>query len=301
MVNNFSLRGAVDLGALSQAKKAQEQASQALQNAPAGVVIDVTEADFQNKVLDKSQSTVVIVDLWATWCGPCKQLSPLLEKLAAEYGGKFILAKIDVDANPQLSQMFQVQSIPSVFAIIKGQALPLFQGAVPEAQLRQVLDQVMKLANEQGLNNVSEGEASVEEPEVDSRQEKIFEALNEGKIDEALVLIEELLNENPQDEMLKATLKQALFMKRLGSYQVNEVMQKASNQDDVLAQIAASDIELAGGKIQESFNRLINFIRTHTGDEREQAKSHLLQLFEIVGDQEPLVPKARRDLASALF
>lgn len=301
MANNFSLRGAVDLGALSQAKKAQEQASQALQNAPAGVVIDVTEADFQNKVLDKSQSTVVIVDLWATWCGPCKQLSPLLEKLAAEYGGKFILAKIDVDANPQLSQMFQVQSIPSVFAIIKGQALPLFQGAVPEAQLRQVLDQVMKLANEQGLNNVSEGEASVEEPEVDSRQEKIFEALNEGKIDEALVLIEELLNENPQDEMLKATLKQALFMKRLGSYQVNEVMQKASNQDDVLAQIAASDIELAGGKIQESFNRLINFIRTHTGDEREQAKSHLLQLFEIVGDQEPLVPKARRDLASALF
>lgn len=301
MANNFSLRGAVDLGALSQAKKAQEQASQALQNAPAGVVIDVTEADFQNKVLDKSQGTVVIVDLWATWCGPCKQLSPLLEKLAAEYGGKFILAKIDVDANPQLSQMFQVQSIPSVFAIIKGQALPLFQGAVPEAQLRQVLDQVMKLANEQGLKNVSEGEASAAEPEVDSRQEKIFEALNEGKIDDALVLIEELLNENPQDEMLKATLKQALFMKRLGSYQVNEVMQKASNQDDVLAQIAASDIELAGGKIQESFNRLINFIRTHTGDEREQAKSHLLQLFEIVGDQEPLVPKARRDLASALF
>ncbi len=301
MANNFSLRGAVDLGALSQAKKAQEQASQALQNAPAGVVIDVTESDFQNKVLDKSQSTVVIVDLWATWCGPCKQLSPLLEKLAAEYGGKFILAKIDVDANPQLSQMFQVQSIPSVFAIIKGQALPLFQGAVPEAQLRQVLDQVMKLANEQGLKNVSEGEASAAEPEVDTRQEKIFEALNEGKIDDALVLIEELLNENPQDEMLKATLKQALFMKRLGSYQVNEVMQKASNQDDVLAQIAASDIELAGGKIQESFNRLINFIRTHTGDEREQAKSHLLQLFEIVGDQEPLVPKARRDLASALF
>lgn len=301
MANNFSLRGAVDLGALSQAKKAQEQASQALQNAPAGVVIDVTEADFQNRVLDKSQNTVVIVDLWATWCGPCKQLSPLLEKLAAEYGGKFILAKVDVDANPQLSQMFQVQSIPSVFAIIKGQALPLFQGAVPEAQLRQVLEQVMKLAAEQGLTTSGETETQTPEPEVDPRLEKVFEALNEGKIDEALVLIEELLKENPQDEMLKATLKQAHFMKRLSGYNVNEIMQQASNQDDVLAQIAASDIELAGGKIHESFNRLINFIRTHSDQEREQAKAHLLQLFEIVGDQEPLVPKARRDLASALF
>lgn len=301
MANNFSLRGAVDLGALSQAKQAQEQADQALENAPAGVVIDVTEADFQNKVLDKSQSTVVIVDLWATWCGPCKQLSPLLEKLAAEYGGKFILAKIDVDANPQLSQMFQVQSIPSVFAIIKGQAVPLFQGAVPEAQLRQVLDQVMNLAKEQGLTPANQEAAPESEQKEDPRSEKVFQALNDGKFDEAIVLIEELLKENPQDQTLQAMLKQAQFMKRISGYNVNEIMQKANNTDDVLAQIAASDIELAGGKLQESFSRLINFIRTHAGDDREKAKTHLLELFGIVGDQEPLVPKARRDLASALF
>ena len=301
MANNFSLRGAVDLGALSQAKQAQAQADQALQNAPAGLVIDVTEADFQNKVLDKSQNTVVIVDLWATWCGPCKQLSPLLEKLAAEYGGKFILAKVDVDANPQLSQMFQVQSIPSVFAIIKGQAVPLFQGAVPEAQLRQVLDQVMKLAEEQGLTPANQEAAPASEQTEDPRSEQVFQALNDGKFDEAIVLIEELIKENLQDETLQAMLKQAHFMKRISGYQVNEIMQKASNADDVLAQIAASDVELAGGKLQESFSRLINFIRTHSGDEREQAKTHLLELFAIVGDQEPLVPKARRDLASALF
>lgn len=301
MTSNFSLRGAVDLGALSDAKKAQAVASEALAGAPVGLVIDVTEADFQSLVLDKSQETVVIVDLWATWCGPCKQLSPLLEKLAVEYAGKFILAKVDVDANPQLSQMFQVQSIPSVFVILKGQAMPLFQGAIPEAQLRQVLEQVLTLAQEQGVNGTAgESEAS-EEPEVDPQLERAFEAMNEGKLDEAIVLFEELIEKNPQDEMLPSALKQAQFMKRLSSYDVKSVLKNAENLDDVEAQIAASDIELASQKMEESFKRLLDFIRTHAGDDKETAKKHLLYLFEIVGDQEPLVPKTRRDLASALF
>jgi putative thioredoxin len=301
MTSNFSLRGAVDLGALSQAKKAQESAKQALENAPAGVVIDVSEADFQEQVLNKSQNTVVIVDLWATWCEPCKQLSPLLEKLAAEFGGKFILAKVDVDANPQLAQMFQVQSIPSVFAIVKGQALPLFQGAVPEAQLRQVLDQVFKLAQEQGLGTTEAEAGEVVEEEFDPEYEKAFEAMNQGKLDEAIGLFESLIEKNPNDEMLPAALKQATFLKRLSGYDVKDVLQKALNLDDLDAQIAAADIEFASQKMAESFNRLIDYIRNHSGEERDKAKAHLLYLFEIAGDQEPLAVKARRDLASALF
>jgi len=301
MTSNFSLRGAVDLGALSQAKKAQESAKQALENAPAGVVIDVSEADFQEQVLNKSQNTVVIVDLWATWCEPCKQLSPLLEKLAAEFGGKFILAKVDVDANPQLAQMFQVQSIPSVFAIVKGQALPLFQGAVPEAQLRQVLDQVFKLAQEQGLGTTEAEAGEVVEEEFDPEYEKAFEAMNQGKLDEAIGLFESLIEKNPNDEMLPAALKQATFLKRLSGYDVKDVLQKALNLNDLDAQIAAADIEFASQKMAESFNRLIDYIRNHSGEERDKAKAHLLYLFEIAGDQEPLAVKARRDLASALF
>jgi len=116
--SQIPMRGAIDLGALAQSRKAQSVASDALANAPAGVVVDVNEEDFQQKVIDISKTVPVIVDLWAEWCGPCKQLSPLLEKLAAEYKGRFVLAKIDVDANPRLSQMFQVQSIPAVFAVI---------------------------------------------------------------------------------------------------------------------------------------------------------------------------------------
>ena len=119
----LNVRGAVDLGALA----AQRDAEQRAANAPAGVVIDVTEASFQADVLERSLTVPVVLDLWATWCEPCKQLSPVLRALAAEYGGRFVLAKVDVDANPRISQAFQVQSIPSVFAVVQGQPLPLFQ------------------------------------------------------------------------------------------------------------------------------------------------------------------------------
>lgn len=159
----------------------------------------------------------------------------------------------------------------------------------------------MKLAQEQGINVTDKEGEVVEEPEVDPQFERAFEAMNEGKLDEAIGLFEELILKNPQDDMLSSALKQAQFMKRSSSYDVNSVLKKAENLDDVQAQIAASDVELASQKMEESFKRLLNFIRAHTGDEKEAAKKQLLYLFEIVGDQEPLVLKTRRDLASALF
>ena len=114
-------------------------------------MIDVTEETFNNEVALRSRSTPVIVDLWAEWCGPCKQLSPVLEKLANEAGGAWVLAKIDVDANPRLAQAFQAQSIPMVVAIIGGQMVDAFLGAMPEAQVRQWLDQVLAVAGQLGV------------------------------------------------------------------------------------------------------------------------------------------------------
>src|SRR6516164_11090503 len=148
---DFSLYGAVDLGA-RQAAAQRQQASAAGQDAPRGeYVFDATEATFEADVLERSRTVPVIMDLWAEWCGPCKQLSPVLERLANEAAGTWVLAKVDVDANPQLSAALQVQSIPMVVAVLGGQLVPGFLGALPEAQVRQWLGQLMQLAEQLGL------------------------------------------------------------------------------------------------------------------------------------------------------
>src|SRR6201996_1966667 len=146
---DFSMYGAVDLGARQAAAQRRQQAAQAAASAGAGddgapaggpaspFVIDVTEETFNNDVALRSRTTPVIVDLWADWCGPCKQLSPVLEKLANEAAGAWVLAKIDVDANQRLAQAFQAQSIPMVVAVVGGQMVDAFLGAMPEAQVKQ--------------------------------------------------------------------------------------------------------------------------------------------------------------------
>lgn len=139
---NMSMSGVVDLAAVKAAQEAKAKAEQARAEAarqgggggavsPASLVIDVDEAGFERDVLQRSTEVPVVIDFWAEWCEPCKQLSPVLERLAVEYGGRFILAKIDVDANQMLMQQFGIQGIPAVFAVVAGQALPLFQEPPP--------------------------------------------------------------------------------------------------------------------------------------------------------------------------
>lgn len=302
------MRGAIDLGALAQARQAQSAANSALANAPSGVVIDVDESDFQQKVIDASNQVPVVVDLWAEWCGPCKQLSPVLEKIAAEFNGKFILAKVDIDKNQNIAAAFQVQSIPAVFAIIAGSAAPLFQGAMPEAQVRQVLTEVIRIANEQGIKGTvtqaqtdEQPEVQIEEPKTDPKLEAAFNAIEKGDFGQAKIIYQEMLNQNPKDETAIAGLAQVGLLERSKTLNENEIRKNASDKKNVEAQLQLADLELMKGNPEAGFNALIAAIKITSGQDRDKLRERLLELFVVVGDNDPHVIKARRDLASALF
>ncbi|MGA0082467.1 MAG: tetratricopeptide repeat protein [Candidatus Nanopelagicales bacterium] len=308
MAGSIPMRGAIDLGALAQARQAQSAANSALANAPSGVVIDVNENDFQQKVIDASNQVPVVVDLWAEWCGPCKQLSPVLEKIAAEFNGKFILAKVDIDKNQNIAAAFQVQSIPAVFAIIAGSAAPLFQVAMPESQVRQVLTEVIRIANEQGVkgtvsqdNQEVEQENKVEEPQTDPKLEAAFNAIEKGNFVEAKSIYQDMLNQNPKDENAIAGLAQVGLLERSASLNESEIRKNASDKKNIDAQLELADLELMKGNPEAGFNVLISAIKITSGQDRDKLRERLLELFVVVGDSDPHVLKARRDLASALF
>ena len=301
---NFS--GAVDLGALAAQKDQQRKTQAALAGAPDGVIVDVTTATFQAEVLDRSMTVPVVVDLWATWCGPCKQLSPILEKLAAEYAGRWVLAKIDVDAEQQIAAAFQVQSIPSVYAVIGGQVVPLFQGAMPEQQIRPALDKLLEVAASQGITGtLADGETvdtdpeQVEEPAGDPRFEAAFEAIDAGDWEAARQAYKRILDETPADSDAAAGLAMVDLYQRTESLDPTAVLAAAAS-GDVAAQLQAADVEAMGGQWAASFDRLIALVRATSGDEREQVRSRLLDLFVLAGD-DPAVAPARIALANALF
>jgi putative thioredoxin len=269
-----------------------------------GLVVDVDEAGFQ-AVVDQSMTVPVVIDFWADWCGPCKQLSPVLERLAAADDGRWLLAKVDLDANPRLGEAFQVQSIPAVFAVVKGQPIPLFQGALPEAQVRQYLDELLRVAEANGVSGrVQVGDAPVAEtePEVDPRYDEAYDAIERGDLDAAAAAYRSLLDQSPGDADAQAGLGQVELLRRTQALDEGAVRQTAAeNPDDVAAQAAVADLDLLGGQVEDAFNRLLDLVRRLSGSERDAARTHLVSLFELVGNQDDRVAKARTALANALF
>lgn len=253
-------------------------------------MMDVTEATFQAEVLERSLTTPVVIDFWAEWCGPCKQLSPVLEKLAQEYAGAWMLAKVDVDSNQRLAQMFRVQGIPMVFAVVGGQPLDAFTGVVPEEQLRQWLDAVLKAAG---------GQAPVSE---DPRLSEADQALMTGDLDAAERAYQKILAESPADAAAESGLAQVGLTRRVQGLDRDAVLAAADTApNDVELQFQAADLEVFGGDAERAYQRLVELTRRSAGPDRERVRQHLVSLFAIAGPDDPAVAAARRALASALF
>jgi putative thioredoxin len=320
---DFSLYGAVDLGARQAATQRRQQvarnaeAGESSQGEASAYVVDVTEETFNTEVATRSRTTPVIVDLWAEWCGPCKQLSPVLEKLANEAAGAWVLARIDVDANPRLAQAFQAQSIPMVVAIVGGQMVDAFLGAMPESQVRQWLNQVLTVSEQLGVQPAGAAEnATADEPsDTDAGTDTDTDtggmppayaearaAMERGDLDTAARVLEKALAETPSDPVAKSWLAQVGLMRRVSSHdQAVASREAAEHPNDVAAQVKVADFELAGGRPDDAFDRLLGVIRRTSGEERDKARVHLLSLFEIFPPSDPQVKRARSTLASLLF
>ncbi|MGH4027057.1 MAG: tetratricopeptide repeat protein [Pseudonocardiaceae bacterium] len=303
-----AISGAVDLSALkARADSAGTQQTGGATPGGAGRwVKDVTEQSFQTDVVQRSLQVPVVVDLWATWCGPCKQLSPVLERLAEAAGGAWVLAKVDVDANPGIAQLFGVQSIPTVVAIAGGQPVDAFSGAMPEPQIREWLARILDALRDQmpTIKEAEQGAAASGAPEAapeDPRFSAAEAALEVGDYAAAEAAYQQILDNEPANDQAKAALAQVRFLARAGTIDPSVVAKADAAPDDVDAQLAAADAEVADQRVEQAFERLVGAVGRFRGEDRNRVRAHLVELFELFTPDDPRVASARRALARALF
>jgi putative thioredoxin len=301
------MTGAVDLAAVKARSDAAARAAEAPAPPAGQYVVEITEDTFQTEVIDRSFQVPVLIDLWATWCEPCKQLSPTLEKLATEAAGSWILAKIDVDANPRISQALKVQSIPTVFAVLGGQLVPGFQGALPEAQVREFVAAVLQAGRDAGLSGAqaapadADDEDAVAEPPSDPRFATAEQALQDGDYALAAEAYQVILTAEPANAEAALALRQVHLLQRIDALDPAVIARAATAPEDVEAQLAAADHEVADNEVDAAFERLLGLVRRATGADRDLVRDRLIEYFELIGVDDPRVPPARRALTNALF
>jgi len=302
---NFSRPGAIDLSALKQPAARPTPAASA---AGGSYVVDIDEATFQTVALEASMSYVVVLGLWSARAPQSGAFNETLATVIDTYGGQIVLARVDVDANPQIAQALNVQGVPYVAGLVKGQPVPLFQGTVDETEMRRYFDELVRIAAENGLTGraqpvgaaPAEG-APVEEPE-DPRFVAAEEAFMGGDFDTAVAEYEKLRVQYPADVEVAERLARVKWLSRTKGADLQAARAAAADRpDDVAAQMLVADLDVSGGHVEDAFDRLIALVRATSGDERELVRERLLELFTVVGIADPAVMVARRALASALF
>jgi putative thioredoxin len=309
--SSFNRPGAVDLSQLAQ--RAKQSAASASGPRPTGggsYVVEVTERSFDTEVMRKSVKHPVVVEFYSPRVSTGQQLSDTLTALAAENGGRFLVARVNVDAAPQIVQALQLQAVPTVVGVIGGQIAPLFQGVLAREQVQPYLEELLKAAVANGIVGRADpvagdpvDEAAPDEtPVADPRFAAADAALERGDFQAARDEFDRLLAANPNDAEAKAGSAQAGLLARTSVLDPQQAIARAAAAGaDLQAQLDAADIELVIGQADAAFDRLIGLIRTRAGAERDQARLRLLELFETLGNGDDRVLKARRNLMAALF
>jgi len=320
--SQLNLRGAVDLSALRRpaapppAPPAQGNGAAApgrdggapdpaAEGARRPLRVDANEANFQDLV-ELSARIPVLFLLWARYSPESVTLLESLESVVESYDGRIVLAGADIDAFPQLADAFRIEAVPTAVAVLKGRPLPLFQGPAAEHEIRALLDELLKVAAENGVTGTVRGEsAAPQEAPVPPLHQAAFDAIEAGDYAAAAKAYRQALSEQPADREAKAGLAQVELMGRLEAISAPQAealrQQGAQEPDNLDAQLAIADLDISGGHIDDGFNRIIAFIGRNFGAERETARVRLLELFDVVGVADDRVAKARQGLARVLF
>ena len=314
----MSMFGAVDLSSLAPATKPAASSgatpSPATGDHPAGapglpvpLVVDVDASSLRD-VAEVSTQVPVIVVLHSPRSQASADLAAVLEELADQYAGRFQVARVNVDTAPEVAQALQAQAVPTVVALIAGQPVPMFQGAVPQEQLHSVIDQLLEVAAANGVNGTiavdgAAGAGTAEaEPEETEVERAAREAIEAGDFAAAEEVYTHAIAQNPGDDDLKVARNQVRLMARLDGQDPHELLAAAdAAPTDLAAALAGADAALALGDVNAALGRALEAVRTHAGEEREEARLRLLELFEVIGSTSPEVAQARRRLATMLY
>ncbi len=286
MANPPNFAQAVDLSSLAKPKAP-----------PAGPMpgLEVTAANLTAEFLPISRTKPVIVIAWSARSPESIEMVKTLGTLETSYQGSWTLARLDIDAEPNVAQALQTKSVPYAIALIGEQMVPLFEQSYPEAQIRLVLDKVLTLAGEQGVGSAP---VEVSEPEED----EAMAALESGDFKAAEVAYKKLLARKPSDSFAKLGLAQTQLLIRTDGLNLEIIIKQATDSpSDIVLQLQAADMEIANGGVEAAFNRLLNLVKATSGDERTKAREHLLTLFVLVDPSDPRLAAARSALANALF
>ncbi|MCA0251018.1 MAG: tetratricopeptide repeat protein [Actinobacteria bacterium] len=290
----FNPSRAIDLSGIAAAAKAPPPPP------GASYVLEVDEQSFE-ATIQLSLRHPVVVELYSPRAD-AQELSDDLVALANAAGGKYLLARVNVDAAPQIAAAFGVQAVPTVIGVVGGQLAPLFQGTRPRAEVEAIIAQLLQAAAGAGVVGIAEPVSIDADAGPDPRFAAADEALSAGDFAQAVVEFDQILAQTPNDPEAKAGRAQAALLARVSALDPAQVLADAAARPvDVETQLAAADTELMGGATQQAFDRLLELIRNTAGPDRETARLRLLELFETVGNADPAVLKARRDLMSALF